>query len=162
MGASLFDLKRALNGEIGMTQELDVLGNCFFNGFLPPDWARLAPQTQKNLVNWVAHFVRRDKQYRDWINTEEPRVIWLSGLHIPESYNTALVQTTCRSKGWALDKSIMYTKVTKFTDPSQVTKRLEQGAYVQGLYIEGARWDIDLDCIDYQRPKELVTEMPLL
>ena len=37
------DLKRALNGEIGMSVDLDTLGNSFFNGFLPPMWAKLAP-----------------------------------------------------------------------------------------------------------------------
>jgi dynein heavy chain len=43
MGVSIADLKRALNGEIGMSQDLDVLGSSFFNGFLPPMWAKLAP-----------------------------------------------------------------------------------------------------------------------
>lgn len=56
----------------------------------------------------------------------------------------------------------MYTNVTKLFDPKEVTKRLEQGAYVQGLYIEGARWSIEKDCLDYQTPKVLVEEMPLV
>mmetsp|Transcript_20740 Transcript_20740/g.31962 ORF Transcript_20740/g.31962 Transcript_20740/m.31962 type:complete len:138 (-) Transcript_20740:321-734(-) len=130
MHQSISDLKRALNGEIGMSQDLDLLGNSFFNGFLPPMWGKLAPQTLKNLVNWINHFERRYRQYKDWIDKEEPKVIWLSGLHIPESYLTALIQTTCRSKGWALDKSTMYTNVTKTVDPKEVTKRLDQGTYV--------------------------------
>jgi len=96
MGASISDLKKALNGEIGMSADLDSLGSSFFNGFLPPMWVKLAPPTEKSLVNWIAHFDRRNKQYRDWIDVEEPKVIWLSGLHIPESYLTALIQTTCR------------------------------------------------------------------
>lgn len=162
MRNSIKDLKRALNGEIGMSLDLDVLGSSFFNGFLPPMWAKLAPQTQKNLVNWMTHFERRFKQYRDWIDVEEPKVIWLSGLHIPESYLTGLIQTTCRSKGWALDKSTMYTEVTKIFDEKEITKRLDQGTYVQGLYIEGARWSMDKDCLDIQNPKELVTQMPLV
>lgn len=162
MGVSISDLKRALNGEIGMSQDLDILGSSFFNGFLPPMWAKLAPQTEKNLVNWMTHFERRFKQYRDWVDIEEPKVIWLSGLHIPESYLTGLIQTTCRSKGWALDKSTMYTQVTKIFDEKEVTKRLDQGTYVQGLYIEGARWNIEKDCLDVQNPKELVTLMPLV
>merc|ERR1719352_343554 len=119
MKATILDLKRALKGEIGMSAELDVLGTSFFNGFLPPGWARLAPPTMKNLVGWIAHFERRFKQYRAWIDIEEPKVIWLSGLHIPESYLTALVQTTCRSKGWALDKSTMFTNVTTHTDEKE-------------------------------------------
>jgi len=48
-----------------------------------------------------------------------------------------------------LDKSGMYTNVTKHVDPIEITKRLDQGTYVQGLYIEGARWNIDEDCLDY-------------
>jgi len=125
MQSSIVDLKRALNGEIGMSADLDLLGSSFFNGFLPPGWARLAPATQKNLVNWMSHFHRRFQQYRDWVDLEEPKVIWLSGLHIPESYLTALIQTTCRHKGWALDKSTMYTNVTTLSDPAEVTKRLD-------------------------------------
>jgi len=35
MGASIKDLKRALNGEIGMSADLDALGTSFANGFLP-------------------------------------------------------------------------------------------------------------------------------
>jgi len=129
---------------------------------LPPSWAKFAPQTEKNLVNWISHFERRFAQYRDWVDIEEPKVIWLSGLHIPESYNTALIQTTCRMKGWALDKSTMYSNVTKITNPKEITKRLEQGTYIQGLYLEGARWNMEDDCLDIQKPKELVTEMPLI
>ncbi len=43
----------------------------------------------------------------------EPYVMWLSGLHIPESYVTALVQATCRKNQWPLDKSTLYTNVTE-------------------------------------------------
>ena len=91
MGSSIKELKRALKGEIGMSADLDILGNSFFNGFLPPMWSKMAPQTEKNLVNWISHFERRYEQYKNWVEVEEPKVIWLSGLHIPESYNTALI-----------------------------------------------------------------------
>ena len=91
MGSSIKELKRALKGEIGMSADLDILGNSFFNGFLPPMWSKMAPQTEKNLVNWSSHFERRYEQYKNWVEIEEPKVIWLSGLHIPESYNTALI-----------------------------------------------------------------------
>jgi dynein heavy chain len=56
-----------------------------------------------------------------WIEQGEPVVMWLSGLHIPESYLTAMVQTTCRAKNWPLDKSTLYTVVTKYVDPASVS-----------------------------------------
>merc|ERR1712178_550409 len=141
MQQSLLDLQRALVGEIGMSASLEELSNCIFNGFVPPQWLKKAPQSLKNLVNWIEHFLRRYNQYKEWDEIEEPKVIWLSGLHIPESYLTALVQTTCRSKGWALDKSTLYTIVTKERDASNITKRLEHGTLVRGLFLEGARWN---------------------
>lgn len=53
--------------------------------------------------------------------------MWLSGLHIPESYLTALVQATCRKNGWPLDRSTLYTQVTKFRTAEEVTERAGQG-----------------------------------
>jgi len=141
---------------------LDELSNSLFNGFVPEGWKEKAPQTLKQLVNWMEHFLRRYKQYKDWDEVEEPKVMWLSGLHTPESYLTALVQTACRSKGWPLDKSIMYTVVTRERNTSNIKKKLDFGCYIQGLYLEGARWNEDRQCLDYQKPKELIEELPLI
>jgi len=91
ISTSLNDLKRALVGEIGMSSDLDNLANTMFNGGVPPEWLKFAPQTLKNLVGWIEHFLRRHKQYKAWDEVEEPKVIWLSGLHEPASYLTALV-----------------------------------------------------------------------
>ena len=88
--------------------------------------------------------------------------MWLSGLHIPETYTAALVQTACRDKGWPLDKSTLYTKVTRFTAASQVGEKLLHGAYIEGLYLEGAAWDLERSQLRRQDPKVLVTELPIL
>ncbi len=88
--ASLIDLKRALSGKIGMSASLDELSVSLYNGFLPAQWRRLAPMTLKKLGSWINHYLRRKAQYRAWL-IKEPAVMWLSGLHIPESYLTALV-----------------------------------------------------------------------
>ena len=60
-----------------------------------------------------------------------------SGLHIPESYLTALVQATCRKNQWALDRSTLYTQVTKFEKSTEITEKPMHGAYIYGLYLEG-------------------------
>lgn len=61
------------------------------------------------------------------VTESEPSVMWLSGLHIPESYLTALVQATCRRNGWPLDHSTLFTQVTKFQDADEVNERAGQG-----------------------------------
>jgi len=122
----------------------------------------MAPQTEKPLGSWVNHYERRHAQYLDWATNGDPKVFWLSGLHIPESLLSAFVQASSRRQGWALDKSTLYTVVTKMTTAEEVTEKLIDGAYVIGFYLEGARWNLDDCCLERQHPKELVVSMPII
>eukprot|EP00798_Chlamydomonas_sp_ICE-L_P031818 gene31818-7022_t len=162
MKISLRDLQRALTGEIGFSSALEELATALFNGKLPGMWARLNPATEKPLGAWMLWFQRRYRQYKDWVEKGEPKVMWLSGLHIPETYIAGLVQAACRDKGWPLDKSTLYTKVTRFTEASQVSEKPKYGCYVSGLYLEGAGWDMEHSMLKKQDPKVLVTELPIL
>jgi len=162
MKSSLKDIRRALSGEIGMSEALDGLGHALFNGLISDMWRRLAPATEKPLGSWMTHFCQRQSQYDGWITSGSPPVIWLSGLHIPESYLTALVQTTCRMKHWPLDKSTLYTRVTAYATAADVTEELESGCFVQGLHLEGASWNLEKQCLQTQLPKILVESLPIL
>jgi len=161
MAVTLQDLQKALVGEIGMSDQLDALGDSLYNGFLPNLWRKLLPDTQKALGSWMMHFLKRYDQYDLWIKTGEPACMWLSGLHIPSAYLTALVQTTCRVKRWPLDKSSLFTMVTKHTS-SEGLEHLESGCYVSGLFLEGASWDFENSVLRPQDPKVLVVNLPIM
>uniref|UniRef100_A0A669C7U5 Dynein axonemal heavy chain 10 n=1 Tax=Oreochromis niloticus TaxID=8128 RepID=A0A669C7U5_ORENI len=162
MQLSLAELQRALAGEVGMSSELDEVARSLFNGHIPVIWKKLAPDTLKSLGNWMSHFKRRYKQYNCWVNEGEPKVMWLSGLHIPESYLTALVQAACRKNGWPLDLSTLYSEVTHHQSEDEVAERPRQGCFLSGLYLEGADWDIEKCCLVKSKPKVLVVELPIL
>jgi dynein heavy chain len=162
MKTNLVDLGRALIGEIGMSEALDNIGDALFNGFLPNAWLRWSPASEKPIGSWMTQFVARETQYQSWIDDGDPVVMWLSGLHIPESYLTALVQATCRMRNWPLDKSVMYTTSTPFMEPEQIDGPMEYGTYVRGLYLEGAGWDVEHGHLLTQEPKTLVVNMPII
>lgn len=163
MYASLQDLRKALVGDIGMSDELDALGNELYDASIPKMWRMLSPDTEKPLASYFSHLLNRHLQYTEWIKDGELKVVWLSGLSVPESYLTALMQATCREKKWALDKTTMYTKVTSYMDKSEVeSSDLEIGCYVHGMFLEGASWDRKRGCLAPQRPKQLIEELPLL
>lgn len=111
--------------------------------------------------------------------------MWLSGLHIPESYLTALLQAACRKNGWALDCCTLYTEVSSCRSEEEVTDRPTQGdeiniivcsiwwvflktslaavgCYVSGMYLEGADWDMEKGCLVRSKPKVPVVELPFL
>lgn len=67
MRSSLVELGRALIGEVGMSNELDEVARSLFNGQIPSIWRALAPDTLKNLSNWMGHFRARLDQYTNWV-----------------------------------------------------------------------------------------------
>ena len=50
--------------------------------------------------------------------------------------------------------------MTKFTQ-EQVEERCD-GCYVTGLYLEGAAWDVENQCLVRQPPKVLVQDLPIM
>ncbi len=92
MWKTLKMLQRALAGEIGMDSLLEQVASSLYNGQIPDDWRRWAPDTCKQLASWMDHLNHRGNQYKYWSSSGEPLVMWLSGLHVPESFLTALVQ----------------------------------------------------------------------
>ncbi|KAF6769517.1 hypothetical protein AHF37_08554 [Paragonimus kellicotti] len=150
MLSSLRDLKRALAGKIGMSEELDDVARCLANGLLPASWRRLVPQTEKSLPDWIQHLLRRADQYKKWMSTgkSEPAVMWLSGLHLPQSYLTALIQKACRKHGWALDRCAIQTTMTDIVPEEFHTVLMapELGCHVCGLYLEGSAWSVKVGC----------------
>merc|ERR1712048_1405419 len=146
-----------------MSSDLDDISTYLYNGFIPKIWLRFAPQTEKRLGSWMNHFTKRYLQYKKWVETKkDPIVMWLPGLHIPETYLAALVQTTCRLKKWPLDKSTLYTEVTNIVNPNEINEKMEYGCYVHGLYLEGAGWDTENKCLKKQDSKTLIYELPVM
>ncbi|KAF7232412.1 hypothetical protein EG68_10350, partial [Paragonimus skrjabini miyazakii] len=166
MLSSLRDLKKALAGKIGMSEELDDVARCLANGLLPATWRRLVPQTEKSLPDWIQHLLRRADQYKKWMSAgkSEPAVMWLSGLHLPQSYLTALIQKACRKHGWALDRCALQTTMTDIVPEEFHTVLMapELGCHVCGLYLEGSAWSVQEGCLVRQKPRELLQEMPIV
>uniref|UniRef100_A0A8C4UNG2 Dynein axonemal heavy chain 10 n=1 Tax=Falco tinnunculus TaxID=100819 RepID=A0A8C4UNG2_FALTI len=162
MAKSLAELQHALAGEVGMSSELDDVAQALFNGQIPAIWRQLAPDTLKTLGNWIVFFRARYNQYTSWVEEGEPKVMWLSGLHVPESYLMALVQATCRKNKWPLEHSTFYTEVTKYRTAEEITEESAQGCFVSGLFLEGADWDMEHGCLAKSKPRVPVVELPIL
>ena len=124
MVKSLTTLQRALAGEVSMSGELEKVATALYNGAIPHIWRRLAPATLKSLGNWIPFYLRRNQQYKDWVEVEEPeRHSGCLRLHLHRvPPPTALVQATCRNYGWPLDKSTLFTSVTEYSQPDEMTE----------------------------------------
>lgn len=111
---------------------------------------------------WLVDLLDRCKQLTDWTaDLQQPKVAWISGFFNPQSFLTAVMQTTARKSDWPLDKTVTQTEVTK-KNMEDITALPRDGAYVGGLSMEGARWDEKSMNIDDSRAKELFAAMPVI
>ena len=92
------------------------------------------------------------------VNKGKPAVIWLSGLHIPESYLTVLVQATC----WSTLYTTVSTTVAKYRTAEEVSERAHSGRFKSILYLEGASRDLEAGCLRRPKLKVLVEKLPAL
>jgi dynein heavy chain len=88
-------------------------------------------------------------------------VVDLSKLFNPQSFLTAIKQICCQQQKLELDKLVVLTEVTK-REKSQIDSAAREGAFVTGLYLEGARWDVANNCLEESRPKEMFFAMPVM
>ena len=90
-----------------------------------------------------------------------PASVWLGGLFNPQSFLTAVMQQMSRKNEWPLDKMCLQCDVTKKTK-EDVSSPPREGAYVSGLFMEGARWDIQAGSVAESKLKELMPAMPIV
>ena len=76
-------------------------------------------------------------QYREgWTSDFNlPSSVWLPGFFNPQSFLTAIMQSTARKNELPLDKMCLVCEVTK-KNKEEVTMPPKEGAFVHGLYME--------------------------
>uniref|UniRef100_A0A8D9E4G7 Dynein-1-alpha heavy chain, flagellar inner arm I1 complex n=2 Tax=Cacopsylla melanoneura TaxID=428564 RepID=A0A8D9E4G7_9HEMI len=157
-------VEEGLAGQVCMDDILECHLSRLYSGVLIDEWRALAPPTTMKLGAWLEQFKQRGEQYRYWIDFGDPLVMWLPGLHYPYSYFTAIIQKEVSKKeGWSLDRCSMYTEMSKFTQAIDVEEPPPEGAYVNGLYLQGAHWDLASSCLVAPASSSaLVEPLPIL
>uniref|UniRef100_A0A8C4YFM3 Dynein axonemal heavy chain 11 n=1 Tax=Gopherus evgoodei TaxID=1825980 RepID=A0A8C4YFM3_9SAUR len=159
---SLKQLNLGLKGELTFSPDMEAQQSALLYDSVPDAWTRLAYPSTYGLAQWINDLLMRCRELDTW--TQDlvlPAVVWLSGFFNPQSFLTAIMQCTARKNDWPLDKMCLTVDVTKkiredYGHPPR------EGAYICGLYMEGARWDIQSGLIAEARLKDLTPAMPVI
>ena len=141
---------------------MENLQNSLFLDQVPSSWNARAYPSLHGLSAWFADLLLRIKELENWTSDfQMPAAIWLAGFFNPQSFLTAIMQSMARKNEWPLDKMCLQCDVTKksredFSSPPR------EGAYVHGLFMEGARWDVQTGTIQEARLKELSPPVPVI
>lgn len=161
--SSLAQLSLGLRGDLSMSEEMDAMVAALSADRIPSRWAALSSPSLRPLRSWIQNLTACHTQLVEWAvhPSSLPPVVWLPGLFDPMSLLTAVQQQAARRSGWALDATVLMTEVTRKA-PAQIDSPPREGAYIHGLWLEGAGWDERGGCLEEPRHKTSAMAMPVL
>lgn len=158
---SLFKLDRAIKGLDLITSELEVIMQSFAENKVPEMWS-FAYFSLKPLGSWVRDLTERYGFFTEWVQSGAHTCFWISSFTFPNAFTTALMQRYSRKSGMpSIDKldfdySPMNRSISDFVEPAK------DGAYVYGLYLEGAKWEEEKSHLCEPEVMELFVMMPVI
>ncbi|KAK7898572.1 hypothetical protein WMY93_019425 [Mugilogobius chulae] len=158
--ASLVNIRKAMKGQIVMSAELENVFNSMLVGKVPSMWAAKSYPSLKPMGSYVTDLLARLHFLQEWINVGAPTVFWLSGFYFTQSFLTGVSQNFARKYTIPIDYIGFEFEVTK--EESHMSEKPEDGAYVRGLFMEGARWDREHMVIGESLPKILFDSLPII
>ena len=153
-------LQLGIQGVVVITPELEAIFEGLLNAQVPTAWAFAYPSL-KPLASWMRDLSQRAEQIDKWGNIAMPKTFWFTGFTYPTGFLTALMQTCARKTGEAID-SLSWEFVIVPQDPSSISQHPKDGAYMHGMYLEGARWDYEHGHLTEPLPMELFSDMPII
>eukprot|EP00304_Pavlova_gyrans_P012708 CAMPEP_0206041750 /NCGR_PEP_ID=MMETSP1466-20131121/6142_1 /ASSEMBLY_ACC=CAM_ASM_001126 /TAXON_ID=44452 /ORGANISM="Pavlova gyrans, Strain CCMP608" /LENGTH=4121 /DNA_ID=CAMNT_0053416453 /DNA_START=38 /DNA_END=12403 /DNA_ORIENTATION=- len=160
----LHEMQRAIKGLVVMSAELDAMYANFLFQQVPGPWGENGKgyPSLKPLSSWFKDFVERVAFMRKWLSGGPPTTFWISCFFFPQGFFTSALQAHARKFQLPIDQLLFRTAVMKSMGLADTPSPPENGVYIHGMFMEGARWNKEDDCIDESHPGELFAPVPVV
>jgi len=167
----LKSLAMAIEGTVVMTSDLLEDLNSVFDARVPRKWTHDASGVEiswllPTIGGWFTGLCDRAAMLTTWLESDRKvmKVFWLTGFTNAQGFLTGMRQEVTRQHKkdqWALDDVISHTEILG-GDRERVKDPPEEGQHIDGLFMEGARWNKQEARLDESEPKKLFVTMPVI
>jgi len=152
-----------LKGLVVMSGDLEAMGNSMVTGRVPGVWSKAAYPPRKPLGSWTLDLIERLKFLQDWFDAlAAPNTFWISGFFFTQAFITGTLQNYARKYKLPIDQvAFDYAILRPDEEAKALAEKTPDGSVCRGLFLEGARWDIENHVIAESRARELHTTVPM-
>jgi len=164
MVISLDQLEKGIKGFVVISPDLEVMMTSLSQNCVPVKWS-FAYLSLKSLGNWFVDLNDRYKFFETWANKVNypPCVHWISAYTYPTGFTTGLLQKFARKddKSPPIDK-LAFDFIPTPRPVADITEQPKDGAFITGLFLEGAKWNHDKQFLMEPEVMELFCSMPVI
>jgi dynein heavy chain len=158
---SLRSVAQAIRGEVVMSIDNAEVYRSLLDRQVPGAWRSCSYPSMKPLASWFRDLQERVTFIQNWLRKGPPNVFWFPGFFFPQSFLTAVLQNHSRKYSVPIDKLTFEAKIIN-EDIDSIVHPADDGAYITGLYFDGACWDGDENVLADAAANTVYTPCPIV